>query len=85
MTRNRPIDLPEALYGKLADTDFHIFHHIPALILVSTEPTGPWLETDRALAGQNLMLDAAAERLGAIVGYSKEPTAPAAHTSVRAK
>lgn len=114
MTRNRPIDLPEALYGKLADPDFHIFYHAPALILISAESTGPWLETDCALAGQNLMLAAAAEGLGAcwiglcqpfletaegrariglspgerafapiIVGYPKEPAAPAVRAPLR--
>ncbi len=65
MTRNQPLDLPATLYGKLADPDFHIFYHAPALIVITAEPTGPWLEIDCALAGQNLMLAATANGLGA--------------------
>lgn len=65
MTLRRPLDLPEALYGKLADPDFHVFYDAPALIVISAAAQGPWLETDCALAGQNLMLAAVAAGLGA--------------------
>lgn len=64
MTQNRPLDLPESLYGKLADPDFHVFYHAPALIVISAEEKGPWLETDCALAGQNLMLAAVSAGMG---------------------
>lgn len=65
MTQRRPLDLPEALYGKLADPGFHVFYDAPALIVISAAAQGPWLETDCALAGQNLMLAAVAAGLGA--------------------
>jgi nitroreductase len=64
MTQNRPLDLPEPLYGKLADPDFHVFYHAPTLIVMSADAQGPWLETDCALAGQNLMLAAVSAGLG---------------------
>ncbi len=64
MTQKRPLDLPDHLYEKLADPQFHVFYHAPALILVSADQQGPWIEADCALAAENLMLAACAKGLG---------------------
>ena len=72
MTRARPLDLPETLYQKLADPDFHVFYHAPALILISAAALGPWVEADGALAAENLMLAAQAQGLGSCwIGLSQ--------------
>jgi nitroreductase len=72
MTRTRPLELPEALYEKLADPDFHVFHRAPALIVISTAAQGPWIEADGALAAENLMLAAQAQGLGSCwIGLSQ--------------
>jgi nitroreductase len=55
----RPIAaMPAHLYERLADPDFHIFHHAPALIVISAIAQGPWIVEDCALAAENLMLAA---------------------------
>ena len=72
MTRARPLDLPEALYDKLADPDFHVFYRAPALIVISAAAQGPWIEADGALAAENLMLAAQAQGLGSCwIGLSQ--------------
>jgi len=48
----------------LADEDFHIFYHAPALIVIVGAAHGPWVVEDCALAAENLMLAAYAEGLG---------------------
>ena len=72
MTRSRPLDLPETLYQKLADPDFHVFYRAPALIVISATAPGPWVEADGALAAENLMLAAQAQGLGSCwIGLSQ--------------
>jgi nitroreductase len=56
----------------LSDPDFQIFHHAPALILISGIAQGPWIVEDCALAAQNLMLAAWGEGLGTCwIGYAQ--------------
>ncbi|WP_036283880.1 nitroreductase family protein [Methylocystis sp. ATCC 49242] len=64
MTSTRPLELPEQLYEKLADPNFHVFYHAPALIVVAAEAKGPWIAEDCALAAENLMIAAHACGLG---------------------
>ena len=72
MTRTRPLELPETLYQKLADPDFHVFYRAPALIVISAAAQGPWIETDGALAAENLMLASQAQGLGSCwIGLSQ--------------
>lgn len=72
MTRTRPLELPETLYQKLADPDFHVFYRAPALIVISAAAQGPWIEADGALAAENLMLAAQAQGLGSCwIGLSQ--------------
>jgi nitroreductase len=72
MTQMRPLDLPESLYDKLADPQFDVFYHAPALIVISANQQGPWVEADCALAAQNLMLAAHAKGLGSCwIGLSQ--------------
>lgn len=72
MTQTRPLDLPQTLYEKLADPQFHVFYHAPVLIVISADQQGPWIEADCALAAQNLMLAARAKGLGSCwIGLSQ--------------
>ena len=72
MTKFRPLDLPDHLYQKLADPHFHVFYQAPVLIVISANQQGPWIETDCALAAQNLMLAAHANGLGSCwIGLSQ--------------
>ncbi len=74
MTATRPLALPEHLYEKLADPDFHVFYRAPTLIVISSKapPPAPWAEEDCALAAQNLMLAAHASGLGSCwIGLSQ--------------
>lgn len=72
MTRTRPLDLPETLYQKLSDPDFHVFYRAPALIVISAAAQGPWIEADGALAAENLMLAAQAQGIGSCwIGLSQ--------------
>ena len=48
----------------LSDPNVHIFHHAPALIVISARAAGPWIVEDCALAAENLMLAAYAVGLG---------------------
>jgi nitroreductase len=63
MTSVRPLALPEHLYDKLADPDFHVFYHAPALIVIAAAQE-PWIAEDCALAAENLMLAAHGLGLG---------------------
>jgi len=58
MVDRRPLGLPDHLYEKLASADFQIFHHAPALIVISAPASDAWIAEDCALAGENLMLAA---------------------------
>ena len=64
MTRTRPVDLPEVLYDKLAQKDFNIFYNAPLLIVIYGQLNKPWMAEECALASQNMMLWAHADRLG---------------------
>jgi nitroreductase len=56
----------------LADPDYHIFYHAPALILISASSPGPWIVEDCALAAANLMLAAYADELGSCwIGFAQ--------------
>lgn len=48
----------------LADPDFHMLHHAPALIVISAPAGGKWNAEDCAVAAQNLMLAATGQGLG---------------------
>jgi hypothetical protein len=51
---------------------FHIFYHVPVLILISAIAQGPWIVEDCALAAGNLMLAAHAVRLGTCwIGFAQ--------------
>jgi nitroreductase len=56
--------MPEQLIKRLADPNFHIFYHAPALIVISAIAQGPWIVEDCALAAENLMLAAHAAGFG---------------------
>ena len=58
MTRTRPLALPEQLYEKLADPEFHVFYRAPVLIVIAATAGAPWIAEDCALAAENLMLAA---------------------------
>ncbi len=79
----RPGPHADRLRGGLADPQFHIFYHAPALILISAVEDGPWIVEDCALAAQNLMLAAHAAGLGSCwiglaQGYLNTPAGKAA-------
>jgi nitroreductase len=56
----------------LANPDFQIFYHAPALILISGAAPGPWIVEDCALAAENMMLAAYAVGLGSCwIGFAQ--------------
>ena len=56
----------------LADPQFHIFYHAPALVVISVPHEGQWREEDCALAAQNLMLAAQDQKLGTCwIGFAQ--------------
>jgi len=56
----------------LNDPNFHIFYHAPVLILISAIAQGSWIVEDCALAAENLMLAAYADRLGTCwIGFAQ--------------
>ncbi|MCW6512393.1 nitroreductase family protein [Lichenifustis flavocetrariae] len=60
-----PIDaLPAHFKSMLDDPDCQVFHHAPALVLISAATEGAWNVEDCALAAQNFMLAAYAVGLG---------------------
>lgn len=62
----------EHLRPMLSDPKFHIFYHAPVLILISAVGDSGWIAEDCALAAQNLMLMAYAERLGSCwIGFAQ--------------
>jgi nitroreductase len=57
---------------RLADPDYQIFHHAPALILISGTASHRWVVEDCSLAAENLMLAAAGLGLGTCwIGYAQ--------------
>ncbi|NLM46876.1 MAG: nitroreductase family protein [Firmicutes bacterium] len=50
---------------RAAETNFHVFYHAPAVIIVSGEESSPWAQADCAAAMQNILLAAEALGLGA--------------------
>jgi nitroreductase len=64
-------ELPVQLRDHLANPEFHIFYHAPAVILISVKRAA-WAAEDAALAAQNLMLAAYAEGLGSCwIGFAQ--------------
>lgn len=58
--------------SELADPDFHIFYHVPVLIVISETADGPWVVADCALAAENLTLAAHAVGLGTCwIGFAQ--------------
>jgi nitroreductase len=56
----------------MADPQFHIFYHAPALIVISVPGDGQWSAEDCALAAQNLMLAALDQGLGSCwIGFAQ--------------
>ena len=48
---------PDHFRDLFSDPNLHLFHHAPALVVISGE-AGPWVTEDCSLAAQNLMLAA---------------------------
>ncbi len=72
LTTTLPSPHSEHILSMLNDPNFHIFYHAPALILISVTAAGPWIVEDCALAAENLMLAAYAERLGTCwIGFAQ--------------
>jgi len=58
--------------GILSNSDFDIFYHAPALIVISAAAESPWAVEDCALAAENLMLTACAAGLGTCwIGFAQ--------------
>ena len=56
----------------LADPDFHLFYHAPALAIIAVPAGQQWATEDCALAAQNLMLAAVALGLGTCwIGFAQ--------------
>lgn len=72
MTEAKPLALPEPLYEKLADPNFHVFYDAPSLVIIGAEAKEPWIVEDCSLAAENLMLATHASGLGACwIGLSQ--------------
>jgi nitroreductase len=55
-----------------SDPATHLFHHAPALVVISADSANPWAVEDCALAAENLMLAACDLGLGTCwVGFSQ--------------
>ena len=62
---------PDHFRDLFADPNLHLFHHTPALVVISGE-AGPWVTEDCSLAAQNLMLAARARGLGSCwIGFAE--------------
>ena len=62
----------EGFRRQLENPDFDIFYRAPVLIVISGNRAGPWITEDCALAAENLMLAAFAERLGTCwIGFAQ--------------
>ena len=65
--------MPLRLASQLSDPNFQIFHHAPALVVISTDSPTVWAIEDCALAAENFMLAAHAEGLGTCwIGLAQE-------------
>jgi nitroreductase len=63
--------MPPHLRRELENPDFHVFHHAPALIVISAN-SRDWGVEDAALAAENLMLEAYAQGLGSCwIGFAQ--------------
>lgn len=66
--------LPKAdhFHPLFADPGTHLFHHAPALVVISANSENPWATEDCALAAENLMLAACDMGLGTCwVGFAQ--------------
>lgn len=79
LLRTSPIALASHHFQSiLGDSDFHIFYHAPALVVISAA-SGPWTTEDCALAAENMMLAACAAGLGTCwIGFAQGWLATAA-------
>jgi len=73
MLKSTPLGLMSHHFNEvLNDSNFDIFYHAPALIVISTTSEIPWAVEDCALAAENLMLAARAAGLGTCwIGFSQ--------------
>ena len=63
---------PTQFRNQLANPDFQIFYHAPALIVISTVTRNAWSVENCALAAQNLMLAAHGKGLGTCwIGFAQ--------------
>lgn len=57
----------------VANPEFHVFYNAGTLIIICGKHTGPFVEADRWLAAENLMLAACAKGLGTcVIGFAVE-------------
>ena len=64
--------IAEGFREHLANPEFHIFYHAPALILISAKPEHGWAAENASLAAAHLMLAATAEGLGTCwIGFAQ--------------
>jgi nitroreductase len=72
MLANQPAPFASHHFEMLRDPSYHIFHHAPALIIISASSAAPCYVEDCALAAENLMLAAYAEGLGSCwIGFAQ--------------
>lgn len=67
-------DMPNSDHFRdiLRDPHFHLFYHVPVLVVISTPTTARWSVEDCSLAAQNLMLAAADRGLGSCwIGFAQ--------------
>jgi len=63
---------PEHFRAVFSDPHFHLFHHAPALVVISADAANPWATEDCALAAGNMMLAAQDLGLGSCwVGFAQ--------------
>jgi len=66
------VHVPEKMREMLADPHFHIFHHAPALVVISGPEKSAWLKENCALAAENFMLAAYEHGLGTCwIGFAQ--------------
>ena len=65
-------EAPQHFRDLVDDSEFNIFHHAPALIVIAARASSQWAVEDCALAAQNLMLSAYAHGLGSCwIGFAQ--------------
>jgi nitroreductase len=63
---------PEHFRPAFSDPNFHLFHHAPALVVISADSLNPWATEDCTLAAGNMMLAAHDMGLGSCwVGFAQ--------------